>query len=111
MESKETKYERARKRVKEIKNFYTHLGIYLFINTLLQLFYTGVFDKGAITDHMPYWVRFTTPFFWGLSVLIHGLYTYKGYIFKRWYTDWEDRKIRQLIKDEDAIYQNKSKWE
>ena len=111
MESKESKYQRAKKQVEEIKGWYTHVIIYIVINTLLQFFYSGFFDSGRISDHFPWWVRLTTPFFWGLAVIGHGIYVHKGQVFKRFYKNWEDRKIKEMMEEDEAIFQNKSKWE
>ena len=105
----QSKYERALNRVKNIKGWYNHLIIYLIINTLLQFFYSGFFDNGSFTSYMPYWVRFTTPFFWGVSLIVHGVYVYKGHLLKRIFKKWEERKIRELMNDD--VPPNFDRWE
>jgi len=97
MEEQETKYTRAKKRVHDLKGFYTHLSIYLLINCLLQLFYAGVFDTGTISKHFPYWVRFTTPFFWGLSLAGHAIWVFYGKFFNNIFKGWEERKINEIL--------------
>jgi len=99
METQDTKYEKAKKRVEEIKGFYTHVAIYVIINLLLLLFNLGVFQNGLINLHIPNWSLFTTPFFWGIGLLGHGLYVFGGGM--KWYQRWEDRKIRQFMEDEE----------
>ena len=98
------KYERAKKQVENEKGWYTHLGVYIIINTLLQLFYAGVFDDGSITDHIPWWVRLTTPGFWGLSLIIHWFYVFKVIRLNTFYKNWEDRKIKQFMEEEEEDF-------
>ena len=101
-ENEKEKFERAKKRVAEIKGFYTHLTVYLVINALLFLSATGVFRSGIMGIHVPDWSYFTTPFFWGIGLLFHGLYVFqfKSGFFKQ----WEERKIREFMeKDEEEL--------
>ncbi len=104
MEFDQKKYERVKKRIEDEKEWYTHLSIYIVINTLLQLFYAGVFDQGRITDYMPWWVHFTTPFFWGIGLLGHWVYVFKGFRFNKFYKDWEQRKIKEFMDKEEEEY-------
>lgn len=107
MESDQEKYERAKKQVEEEKGWYTHLFIYIVINSLLQLFYAGVFDDGTITEHMPWWVHLTTPFFWGIGLFGHWIKVFKGVRFKKYYKNWEDRKIKEFMdEDEEEFSRN-----
>ncbi|MAN58392.1 MAG: hypothetical protein CMC08_01000 [Flavobacteriaceae bacterium] len=100
MDTPSSKYEKAKKRVEEIKGFYTHLAVYLIINVLLLLFNLGVFQNGWINLHIPSWSLFTTPFFWGIGLLGHGLYVFGGGI--RFYKNWEERKLRQFMEEEES---------
>ena len=109
--SRISKYDRAKKHVEDIKGWYSHIVIYLIINVLLQLFYSGVFDDGRITDHFPGWVRFTTPFFWGISVIVHGIYVHKGQFLKRFYKNWEERKIKEIMEDEEQESVRQKHWD
>ncbi|WP_375251981.1 2TM domain-containing protein [Dokdonia donghaensis] len=100
MEYSKEKYERAKKRVADEKGFYNHLTVYLVINTLLQLFYSGIFFDLHIGEYAPWWVRFTTPFFWGLSLFIHWIYVFKGFRFLKGIRKWEERKIKEFMQEE-----------
>lgn len=95
------KYERARKQVENEKGWYTHLFIYIIINLGLQFFYGGVFDQGTYTQHFPWWVKLTTPFFWGLSLLGHWIYIFRGVRIAKPFKKWEERKIREFIAKEE----------
>lgn len=99
-----SKYERAKKQVDLEKGWYTHLIIYLVINTGLQLFYSGVFDDGGISQHFPWWVRLTTPSFWGLSLLIHWIYVFKRVRIVNPLKKWEEKKIKEFIEQEEEEF-------
>jgi len=102
----QNKYERAKKQIENEKGWYTHLFIYLTINLLLQLFYGGVFDSGSFTQHFPWWVRLTTPFFWGLSLLGHWLYVFQGWRIAKPFKKWEERKIKEYLDKEEQEFED-----
>ena len=87
----QARYERARKRVEEIKGFYSHLMVYALVN--LALFVLDLISSPGLQ-----W--FFWPLFgWGIGVLAHA-----GSVFgpgRFWGPEWEERKIRKLMeKDE-----------
>lgn len=85
-------YYRAQKKVKEMKDFYGNLLSYCIVIPFL-----------VFINYYTYWgfKWFLFPLFgWGLGVAIHG-FTVFGYG-----TDWEERKIRQIM---DKEQQNNSK--
>ena len=84
------KYEKAKKRVKEIKDFYTHLIIFAVIITAITII--------NLAQGLPSFYWFLFPFgFWGFAVLMHGLRTF---VFGKG-TSWENRKIKQVMKEMD----------
>ncbi len=89
------KYKRAKKRVEEIKGFYIHLTVYILVNTFLYLSTAGLFRSNFETLDLPSFGQFSTPFFWGIGLLFHGLYVFqfKSGIFKR----WEERKLKEFM--------------
>jgi uncharacterized ion transporter superfamily protein YfcC len=107
----DNKYERAKKQVENEKGWYTHLSVYLVINFLLQLFYAGVFDSGSFTQYFPWWVKLTTPFFWGLSLLVHWIYVFKGAKISKPFKKWEERKIQEYIDKEETEWNDTFKKE
>ncbi len=109
MENDQEKYERAKKQVEDEKGWYTHLFIYIVINTLLQLFYGGLFDDGSITGYMPWWVHLTTPFFWGLGLLGHWIKVFKRIRVNTFYKNWEERKIKEFMEEEDEEFAQRTK--
>ena len=104
----EEKYKRAKKRVKDEKDFYTHLTVYITINLILIIINLGVFQSGFTDIKIPKWPMFTTPFFWGIGLLFHGLHVfqYKSRIFK----DWEERKIKEFMEKEEEDLKSNNKF-
>ena len=102
------KYERAKKRMEEIKGFYTHLVVYLIINTLLILAQMGVFTNWGNVG-MPTWAYFTTPFFWGIGLAAHGLYVFQHKF--RSFKNWEERKIKEYMEREEREFNNNQRWD
>jgi len=99
--SNQEKLERAKKQVENEKGWYTHLFVYLIVNICLQFFYFGLFDDGRITGYMPWWVHFTTPFFWGIGLFGHWLKTFKKIRSIQFYKNWEARKIKEYMEEEE----------
>ncbi len=74
--------ENARKRIKELKGFYDHLGSYLAVN----LFLLGL---NAVTSPGTWWFVFPAMG-WGIGLMIHAVTVF-------WTNqDWEARKMEQL---------------
>ncbi len=85
--------EKARKRVKEIKDFYSHLGAYIFVNVLISVIriYNNWDDGDALFDlHV-----FSVWFWWGIGIGIHAVSTFRVVNFLG--KDWENRKIKEYM--------------
>ena len=82
----DARLERAKKRVEDLKGYYIHITMYLFVNL-------GLFLIDAIQGNgwWFYWVSIG----WGIGVLGHSL----AMLFDntRRAADWEQRKIDQYI--------------
>lgn len=89
----QARYEKARKRVEEIRGFYTHLLIYILVNV-------GLFILNLVTSRGDFW--FYWPLFgWGIGILAHALSVFGPR--RLWGSDWEERKIKELMdKDRDG---------
>lgn len=100
----DSKYARAKKKVEDIKGFYRHLTVYLIINTVIIVVRLGVFNADRVGFEIPHWTIFTTPFFWGIGLLFHGLWVFsdKFTSFKK----WEERKIREFMEEEEQEQSN-----
>lgn len=83
-------YDKAKKRVEEIRSFYSHLFVYLAVNA-------GLFLLNIITSPRHLW--FYWPLIgWGIGLSIHGLSVFgtQRLLGK----DWEEKKIKELMEKE-----------
>ena len=83
-------YQKAKKRVKEIKGFYANLVSYVLVIsflTFINLKYTP--------EHL--WF-FWPMLGWGVGLLFHAFGVFK--IVPFFGSDWEERKIKELMEEE-----------
>ena len=87
----QARYEKAKKRVDDIKGFYSHLLVYIFVNLFLILL-------NLISSRGHYW--FWWPLMgWGIGLVAHGVSVFG--IRGMFGPEWEERKIREIMeKDE-----------
>ena len=78
--------------MEELKDFYNHLVIYIVIITFLAV-------VNFLTAPGFWWFLFVA-FFWGIGLVAHALT-----VFSRgeacFSKDWEDRKIREYMEEEE----------
>ncbi len=87
MNDEEKKYREAKDRVEEIKGFYIHFIIYIFVNI-------GLFLINYLTGTGTYW--FYYPLIgWGIGLAAHYVAVF-GF-FGLLGADWERRKIDELM--------------
>jgi len=81
-------YEEAKKRVKELRDFYGNLLTYVAINILLIII-------NLITSPGSLWFYWVT-IFWGIAILLHAskVFILKGRFLGR---EWEERKIKEIM--------------
>ena len=113
----DTKYEEALKHVKDLKEFYQHLLVYIIFVVVWLLFkeqiITFVIEKTESTDSdFMYWLNINvaiTPVLWGMGVLIHGLYVHR---FKfSFFKHWESRKIKEFMEEEENSKVKNGHWQ
>ncbi len=97
------------KKVKDIKGFYTHLVIYLVINTILLLIQLQQFNFELGDINITIFGYLSTPFFWGIGLLFHGLYVFQHKF--RFFRDWEERKIKEYMEKDEEEFRNTTKWD
>jgi hypothetical protein len=79
--------KRARKRVREVKEFYNHLATYLLVNTLL----VGIYLSTSSPTFWPFWPIAG----WGIGLLSHWMSVFG--LFGIGNSEWEDRKVREMM--------------
>jgi hypothetical protein len=91
----ELAYEAARKKVKKLKGFYTHLLVYLVVNVMI-IYANYTYSK---TNTSLFEFRnFSTAIWWGIGLLAHGINVFAFDLFLD--KSWEERKIRKLMDKE-----------
>ncbi|WP_297765887.1 2TM domain-containing protein [uncultured Muriicola sp.] len=96
--SKENKYLRAKDRVERLKKFYGNLTSYVIV-------ISGLAVINYLTNEWVYMWFLWAAFGWGIGIVFHAIGTFNlNPFFGR---DWEERKIKELMRDEDDI----KRWE
>ena len=99
----QARLEKARKKVKAIKGFYSHLGAYLIVNTVLIIMHTADLEPD---ETFWSWNTFSTAFFWGIGLLCHAFGVFGTDVFLG--AGWEERKIKEYMDKKPESYK---KWE
>ncbi|MDO6597100.1 2TM domain-containing protein [Oceanihabitans sp. 2_MG-2023] len=85
----------ARKQVKRIKGFYTHLMIYIVINIMLVFINIKNLDPGESYFQFRNFITFGT---WGIAIIIHALSVFlPNFVFG---SKWEEQKIKKFMEQE-----------
>ena len=88
MNEQEIKYQKAKKRVTELRKFYGHLSVYAIVNT-------GLFLINMMTSPESLW--FIWPLMgWGIGIVVHALRVFGGTLG----SNWEEKKITELMEKE-----------
>lgn len=95
------RYLRAKKRVKEIKGFYTHALIYIVVNIMIVILNIQNLDPG---ESYFQWQNFTTLIFWGIGLLAHAASVFMPFFILG--KNWEEQKIKKLMEKD-----KNSRWE
>ena len=97
----ELKYQEAQRKVKKIKSFYTHLIVFILVNSYVVIKKLQHIDENdTILD------AFKLPLFWGIGLVFHGMKTFDLLPFLG--KDWEDRKVKEMMdkeKNQDSKFQ------
>lgn len=99
-------FERAKKRVDDIKGFYGHLAAYCIVN-LIVMFSRGKFlnlhANNSSLDNVEFlnwidWNTYGTPIIWGVFLAIHAMNTFgkNPFLGRR----WEERQIKKYMEKE-----------
>lgn len=95
------RYERAKKQVKRITAFYTHLIVYIVVNLMIVVI--NVQQLGPDESYFQ-WRNFTTLGLWGIGLLAHGMSVFLPSIVLG--QQWEEKKIQEIMGQE-----RRNKWE
>ncbi len=108
---KEEIYISAKKRVKDIKGFYSHILVYIIVNTLLStLKVMHSINNGESFSEAFFDIKtFMIWMAWAIGIIFHGFAVFSDSTisFKR----WKDKKLIEFIEEEESHFGvfNKSK--
>ena len=91
----DSNYERAYKRMKQIKGFYVHLMVYILVNFVLLILDFSHGDKFEWEDAL-------TPGFWGLGLVAHASVVFLPDFF--FGEKWEENKINEILNKDRKHY-------
>ena len=104
------KYLKAKKRVKQIRGFYTHLLVYLLVNTsitiakMLLIYHVADFKAFVgMLSHMDIYLSWVLS---GIGLLVHGLIVF---VFKS-FKNWEEKKIKEYMDNGNDGF-SRNRWE
>ena len=90
MNEQEIRYQRAKKRVEDLRGFYIHLCVYVVVNLLL-------FFINMVVSPDRLW--FLWPLMgWGIALVLHALGVFGSGRYLG--ADWEEKKIKELMENE-----------
>lgn len=91
------RYYDAQKKVKEIREFYEHLTVFVLVNPI-------VIVVNLMTSPGYLWFLWCLMG-WGMAIIVHGLkvFSFPPFFNKK----WEEKKIREIMEKE----QNRKTWE
>ena len=91
------KYQKAKKRIDEIKKFYKHFSVYLVINLFFigRRIYKDINRGDSVIDAFTDVSNYNFFFWWGVGLIIHGFLVFGApKVFSK---DWEKRKIDEFM--------------
>jgi len=103
----EQQFIKAKKKVKDIKGFYSHLVVYIAVNIFISgiILYGLTYDgNDDFKEAMSNFGVYSTWLFWGIGLFFHWLsvFGFKSFLGK----NWEEKKIKELM-EEDHERRNK----
>ena len=98
---KESTFYRAKHRVDRIKGFYSHLIVYLLVNTGISIYKINRNINNGETFNEAFfdYSTFIVWMVWGIALAIHAFSVFGlPFILGK---HWEEEKIRQFMEDEE----------
>ena len=88
--SQQEKFIEAQKKVKNIKGFFVHATVFVFVNILI-IAASGFADVQSLFTISPY----ITALYWGIGLGAHGMSVFgQDFIFGK---NWEEKEIQNIL--------------
>lgn len=101
-------YNNARKKVKKERAFYKHIAVYLIMNSITFIVILKL--KDYIYDNYLIWNLISSPLLWGIVLLGHGLWIFRGGNSLKKSVNklipiekWEQRKIKEFMNENNHL--------
>ena len=104
MTNKQTAREAAKKRVQELKGYYSHIIIFVIVNGILYLLKTGMLTSllpEAFPKESYYydWIN-SNILIWTLILIVHTLIVFRDkFTFVK---KWEERQIKKYMEEDEG---------
>ncbi|VAW11979.1 hypothetical protein MNBD_BACTEROID03-2284 [hydrothermal vent metagenome] len=94
------KKAKAKKRVEELKGFYIHFMVYVFVNIMISTIITvsRMYNGDGFIETIWNFETFSTWLFWGIGIFFHALKVFSYNLFFN--KDWEERQIRKYMEED-----------
>ena len=105
-QSSQEAYDKAKKRVKQLKGFYWHFFWYLAVNIFITVskVSSDLNEGKSFNDSFFEFGTFAIWTFWGIGIAFHAMGVFgKNMIFGQ---NWEDKKVQEYLEKEEN-----QKWE
>ena len=91
-------YIRAKKRVEKLKGYYSHLMVYIIVNTIISIFkIVNDYDDGdSVREALLHRDNYSLWFWWGIGIAFHtyGVFGSRLLFLNK---SWEKRKIKEYM--------------
>ena len=112
-----SKYQKAIERIKDLKEFYQHLFVYIIFVILWLIFKDLIIDfvirktESTNSDFLR-WLNINivvVPVLWGIGLTFHALYVYRfnNLFIKK----WEEKKIAEYMNEDQQSKTRSQHWE
>ncbi|MEW2922458.1 2TM domain-containing protein [Muricauda sp. ANG21] len=103
-------YERAKKRVSQLKAFYSHIALFVVLSTIIIIIKTRMLNfivqhTQIADDHFMEWLDWnilSIPIIWGVVLLVHGICVFGLPFLKK----WEARQVQKFLENEESTFRN-----
>ncbi|MFC4219823.1 2TM domain-containing protein [Flagellimonas marina] len=103
-------YERAKKRISQLKAFYSHMALFVVLSTIIIIIKTRMLNfivqhTQIADDHFMEWLDWnilSIPIIWGAVLLVHGIYVFGLQFLKK----WEARQVQKFLENEESTFRN-----